>query len=151
MNILLSLISSGAIKWLSILILVSGLVGGAYYQHRKIVDTEKQLALQQYNINQLEQNVKDKELFIEQQQTIFKNRDEEVEKNVKDKELYIRKMEEISIDKSKIINDLYNQNDALSEKAKEIEIIIEKDKATGKDRESSEILKDTFRELENMK
>jgi hypothetical protein len=126
MNILLSLISSGAIKWLSILILVSGLVGGAYYQHRKIVDTEKQLALQQYNINQLEQNVKDKEL-------------------------YIRKMEEISIDKSKIINDLYNQNDALSEKAKEIEIIIEKDKATGKDRESSEILKDTFRELENMK
>ena len=126
MNILLSLISSGAIKWLSILILVSGLVGGAYYQHRKIVDTEKQLALQQYNINQLEQNVKDKDL-------------------------YIKKMEEISIDKSKIINDLYKQNDALSNKAKDIEIIIEKDKANGKDRESSEILKDTFRELENMK
>ncbi len=126
MNILLSLISSGAIKWLSILILVSGLVGGAYHQHRKIVDNEKQLALQQYNINQLEQNVKSKDLYIKQ-------------------------MEEISIDKSNIINDLYVQNDALSEKAKNIEIIIEKDKATGKDRESSDILKNTFRELENMK
>ena len=126
MNILLSLISSGAIKWLSILILVSGLVGGVYMQHRKIVDNEKQLALQQYNINQLEQNVKSKDLYIKQ-------------------------MEEISIDKSNIINDLYNQNDALSNKAKDIEIIIEKDKATGKDRDSSEILKDTFRELENMK
>lgn len=126
MNILLSLISSGALKWLSILILFFGLIGGAYHQHRKIVETEKQLALQQYNINQLEQNVKDKNA-------------------------YIQKMEEISKHKSDIINDLYKTNDNLSNKAKDIEIVIERDKATGKDRDSSELLKDTFRELENMK
>ena len=126
MNILLSLISSGAIKWLSILILIFGLIGGAYQQHRKIVENEKLIALQQYNINQLEQNVKDKNA-------------------------YIQKMEEISKSKSAIINDLYKKNDALSEKAKDIEIVIERDKATGKDRDSSDLLKDTFRELENMK
>ena len=126
MNILLSLISSGAIKWLSILILIFGLIGGAYHQHRKIVENEKLIALQQYNINQLEQNVKDKNA-------------------------YIQKMEEISKNKSIIINDLYKKNDALSEKAKNIEIVIEKDKVTGKDRDSSGLLKDTFRELENMK
>ena len=124
MNILLSLISSGAIKWLSILILIFGLIGGAYQQHRKIVENEKLIALQQYNINQLEQNVKDKNA-------------------------YIQKMEEISKSKSAIINDLYKKNDALSEKAKDIEIVIERDKATGKDRDSSDLLKDTFRELEN--
>ena len=126
MNILLSLISSGAIKWLSILILIFGLIGGAYQQHRKIVENEKLIALQQYNINQLEQNVKDKNA-------------------------YIQKMEEISKSKSAIINDLYKKNDALSEKAKDIEIVIERDKATGKDRDSSDLLKDTFRELENLK
>ncbi len=60
-------------------------------------------------------------------------------------------MEEISKHKSDIINDLYKTNDNLSNKAKDIEIVIERDKATGKDRESSELLKDTFRELENMK
>jgi hypothetical protein len=126
MNILLSLISSGAIKWLSILILIFGLIGGAYQQHRKIVENEKLIALQQYNINQLEQNVKDKDT-------------------------YIQKMKEISKHKSDIINDLYRKNDDLSNKAKDIEIVIERDKATGKDRDSSELLKNTFRELENMK
>lgn len=126
MSVLLSLISSGALKWLSILILVFGLIGGVYHQHRKIVENEKLIALQQYNINQLNQNVKDKDTYIKQ-------------------------MEEISIHKSEIINDLYRQNDALSNKSKEIEIVIEKDKAAGKDRESSELLKNTFRELRNMK
>ena len=109
MNILLSLISSGAIKWMSILILVGGLITGLYMKHRQIVDLEKQVALQQYNINQLEQNVKDKDT-------------------------YIQKMEEISKHKSDIINDLYKQNDDLNEKTKQIEIIIEKEKATGGDR-----------------
>lgn len=126
MNILLSLITSGAVKWLSILILVFGLIGGIYIKHRQIVDKEKQIALQEYNIRQLEQNVKDK--------------DE-----------YIRKMEEISNHKSEIINELYREKDSLEQQSKKIEVIIEKEKTLGHDRESSKILKDTFRELENMK
>lgn len=125
MPILLSLISSGAIKWLSILILVFGLIAGVYSKHRQIVDFEKQAALQEYNIRQLEQNVKDKELFIKQ-------------------------MEEINLHKSEIISELYRSIDDLESKTKEVEIIIEKNKAQGNDRESSKVLKDTFKELEKL-
>ena len=122
MNILLSLISSGALKWLSILILVGGLVSGLYMKHRQIVNLEKQVALQQYNINQLEQNVKDKELFIEQQQTIFKNRDEAVEK-------------------------LESQKQALENKLKAFESHIDVEVGKGNDRPSSDILKETIKRL----
>ena len=122
MNILLSLISSGAIKWLSILILVGGLVSGLYMKHRQIVDLEKQVALQQYNINQLEQNVKDKQLFIEQQQAIFKNRDEEEQR-------------------------LESQKQALENKLRAIESQIDEEVGKGHDRSSSDILKNTVKEL----
>jgi predicted Holliday junction resolvase-like endonuclease len=122
MNILLSLISSGALKWLSILILVGGLVSGLYMKHRQIVNLEKQVALQQYNINQLEQNVKDKDLFIEHQQTIFKNRDEAVEK-------------------------LESQKQALENKLKAIESHVDVEVGKGNDRPSSDILKETIKRL----
>jgi uncharacterized protein HemX len=122
MNILLSLISSGAIKWLSILILVGGLVSGLYMKHRQIVNLEKEVALQQYNINQLKQNVKEKELFIEQQQSIFKNRDEEIEK-------------------------LESQKQALENKLKATESQIDVEVGKGNDRPSSDILKETIKRL----
>jgi SMC interacting uncharacterized protein involved in chromosome segregation len=122
MNILLSLISSGAIKWLSILILVGGLVTGLYTKHRQIVNLEKQVALQQYNINQLEQNVKDKELFIENLGIISKNKDE-------------------------IISSLNKQKEELDSKLKEIESAIDVEVGKGNDRSSSDILKNTIREL----
>ena len=122
MNILLSLISSGAIKWLSILILVGGLVTGLYTKHRQIVNLEKQVALQQYNINQLEQNVKDKELFIENLGIISKNKDE-------------------------IISSLNKQKEELDSKLKQIESAIDVEVGKGNDRSSSDILKNTIREL----
>lgn len=122
MNILLSLISSGAIKWLSILILVGGLVSGLYMKHRQIVDLEKQVALQQYNIKQLELNVKEKQIFIDQQQAIFKNRDEEVDL-------------------------LEKQKQALENKLKAIESEIDVEVGKGNDRPSSDILKETIRKL----
>lgn len=122
MNILLSLISSGAIKWLSILILVAGLVGGLYMKHRQIVDLEKQVALQQYNINQLEQNVKDKEKFIQEMQDISKNKDD-------------------------IISNLEKQKETLDKKLKSIESDIDVEVGKGNDRESSNILKNTIRKL----
>lgn len=123
MNILLSLITSGGIKWLSILILVGGLISGLYMKHRQIVDLEKQVALQQYNINQLELNVKEKQIFIEQQQAIFKDRDEEISK-------------------------LENQRTALENKLKAIESDIDVEVGKGNDRPSSDILKETIRKLE---
>lgn len=125
-SILLSLISSGLVKWSSIILIIFGLSFGLYFQHRQIVSIEREKALIEYNAKQLEQSIKDKDAYLKQ-------------------------MEDISRHKSEIINDLYNQKDILEQKAKDIEIIIEREKTLGNDRESSKILKDTFKELENMK
>lgn len=122
MNILLSLITSGGIKWLSILILVGGLVSGLYMKHRQIVDLEKQVALQQYNINQLQQNVKDKQLFIDHQLAIAKDKDD-------------------------IITSLQKQRETLDQKLKSIESNIDTEVGKGHDRSSSDILKNTIKEL----
>jgi uncharacterized protein HemX len=122
MNFLISFFASGGMKWLSILIIVAGLAGGLYSKHRQIVDLEKQTALQAYNIKQLQQSIKDKDLFIEQQQAIFKNRDEEVAK-------------------------LEIQKQALENKLKTIESQIDVEIGKGNDRPSSDILKNTIKEL----
>ena len=122
MNFLISFFASGGMKWLSILIIVAGLAGGLYSKHRQIVDLEKQTALQAYNIKQLQQSIKDKDLFIEQQQAIFKNRDEEVAK-------------------------LEIQKQALENKLKTIESRIDVEVGKGNDRPSSDILKNTIKEL----
>jgi len=123
MNILLSLITSGGIKWLSILILVVGLVSGLYMKHRQIVDLEKQVALQQYNINQLQENIKLKNLFIDQQLSISKNKDE-------------------------AISSLQKQREILDNKLKTIETDIDVEVGKGNDRSSSNILKETIRKLQ---
>ena len=95
---------------------------GLYTKHRQIVDLEKQSALQQYNINQLQQNVKDKDL-------------------------YIQKMEEINKSKNKIVSDLYVERDKLEKKLKDIESSIDIEVGKGNDRPSSNILKETIRKL----
>jgi uncharacterized protein HemX len=122
MELFISLVSSGSIKWLSILIIVAGLAGGLYSKHRQIVELEKQTALQEYNIKQLEQSLKDKEKFIEQQQTISKNKDEAITK-------------------------LQNQKAALDNKLKTIESAIDVEVGKGNDRSSSDILKETIKRL----
>ena len=123
MNILLSLITSGGVKWLSILIIVAGLAGGLYSKHRQIVDQEKQIALQQYNIKQLEQSLKDRDTLLEQLQTISKNKDEAIAK-------------------------LQKQREALDSKLKTIESDIDVEVGKGNDRSSSDILKETIRKLD---
>jgi len=122
MQLLISLLTSGNIKWMTILLITAGLSTGLYFKHRQIVDNEKQIALQEYNIRQLQQSIKDKDLFIEQQQTIFKNRDEEVAK-------------------------LETQKQALENKLKTIESHIDVEVGKGHDRPSSDILKNTIKEL----
>lgn len=122
MNILLSFITSGGIKWLTILILVAGLAGGLYMKHRQIVELEKRVALQQYNITQLEQNVKD---------------------NAE----YVRKLEELNNYKGKIVADLYRERDSLEEKMRGLEEEINRNITAGHDRQSSKVLKDLFKAL----
>ena len=122
MNILLSFITSGGIKWLTILILVAGLAGGLYMKHRQIVELEKQAALQQYNITQLEQNIKD---------------------NAE----YVRKLEELNNHKGQIVANLYKERDSLEEKMRGLEEEINRNITSGHDRQSSKVLKDLFRAL----
>jgi peptidoglycan hydrolase CwlO-like protein len=125
-TILLSLISSGALKWISILVLVFGLVGGMYSKHRQIVDQEKQIALQQYNIKQLEQTVKDRDRYIGEVEDLYRSRSERV-------------------------NELLLENKELEKKLEAINTQIDKHVGAGRDKESSQILKDTIRSLGEMK
>ena len=123
---LLSLITSGSIKWLSILVIVAGLAGGLYMKHREIVNNEKQIALQQYNIKQLEQTIKDRDAYIEE-------------------------IENVNRARSEAINGLSQKNKELEKKLESVVSQIDKHVGAGRDRESSQILKDTIRSLEEMK
>jgi peptidoglycan hydrolase CwlO-like protein len=125
-TILLSLISSGALKWISILVLVFGLVGGMYSKHRQIVDQEKQIALQQYNIKQLEQTIKDRDRYIGEVEDLYRSRSER-------------------------INELLLENKELEKKLEAINTQIDKHVGAGRDKESSQILKDTIKSLGEMK
>ena len=125
-TILLSFITSGGIKWVSILLLVSGLVTGLYMKHRQIVENEKQIALQQYNINQLEQTIKDRDAYIDE-------------------------IEDISRSRAERVNGLIEKNKQLENKLQSVVSEIDKHVGAGHDRESSQILKDTIKSLEQMK
>lgn len=119
---LITFFTSGGAKWLAILILITGLSIFAYNKHRSVVELEKQNALQEYNVTQLKQTIKDKELFIQQ-------------------------MEDISNHKSKIVAELYIERDKLEHKLDKVFSIIDKDVAAGHDRPSSKVLKDAFKAL----
>lgn len=120
---LLTLLTSGSIKWIAIVSIFISLAFGLYSKHNQIVELEKAKATYEYSINQLKQNVKDQQSFIDI-------------------------MNKISLSKSNIIADLYIQKDKLEEKTKQIEIVIENHKSLGHDRPSSKILQDTFRALQ---
>lgn len=126
MPFILSLISSGAIKWIAILIIVGLLGGSLYMKHREIVNLEKETALQAYNINQLQQNLKDKMLHLEQ-------------------------MAEINKHKSEIVAQLYIERDNLESQLRDVDAKINQHVGAGRDRQSSQILKDTFKALGEMK
>ena len=125
-TILLSLITSGSIKWISILVIVAGLAGGLYMKHREIVNNEKQIALQQYNIKQLEQTIKDRDA-------------------------YINEIENVNRTRSEAVNNLLQKNKELEKKLESVVSQIDKHVGAGNDRESSQILKDTIKSLEELK
>lgn len=125
-TILLSLITSGSIKWLSILVIIAGLAGGLYMKHREIVNNEKQIALQQYNIKQLEQTIKDRDAYIEE-------------------------IENIARARAETVNGLRQKTKDLEDKLQSVVSNIDKEVGAGHDRESSQILKDTIKSLEQMK
>lgn len=126
MQFLLSLITSGGLKWIIILIIVGLLGGSLYMKHREIVNLEKETALQAYNINQLQQNLKDQLLHLQQ-------------------------MVELNKHKSEIVAQLYIERDNLESQLKNVDAKINQHVGAGHDKQSSQILKDTFKSLGEMK
>lgn len=124
--LLISLIASGGLKWIIILILVVGLVVGLYLKHRKIVNSEREIALLQYNLNQSRQNLIDKDR-------------------------YISELEDINKEKSQLVADLYSQRENRQETVDRVNQNIDQAVGAGKDKEASSILKDVFKELGEMK
>jgi septal ring factor EnvC (AmiA/AmiB activator) len=122
MDIVLSLLTSGGIKYIAILALV--LVGGTYFyvSYKNYGELQRQLAQYEYNIRQLEQVVKDKEKFIEQ-------------------------LNQINKDKDEAVSLLEKQRTELDNKLKDIESGIDIEIGKGNDKPSSIILKETFRKL----
>lgn len=125
-SFLVSFFTAGGFKWLAILMIVFGLATSLYLKHRQIVDLERDTALQKFTIDQLQQNVRNKDIYIQQ-------------------------MEDISTNKSEILAKLYIERDRLEEQLQKIEASINQHVGAGHDKQSSQILKDTIRMLGDMK
>ena len=71
MEILLSLITSGSMTYIVILLLVFGIVITLYKMHMNSLNNEVERATQKNIIKQLEQNVKDKDLQLQNTQELM--------------------------------------------------------------------------------
>jgi len=118
MEILLSLITSGSMTYIVILLLVFGIVITLYKLHMNSLNNEVERATQKNIIYQLEQNVKDKDLLLQQ-------------------------MRELDKKKSENIVNLLTERSEIEAKMKQLELEIE----TGKDRPASKLLKDVLKGL----
>lgn len=118
MEILLSLIASGSVKYIVILALAVGLGVAIFKIHLNALDAERQRALDQNTINDLLAMVKQKEQERATMQEIYEKR-------------------------SDYVNQLINEQNALQEKLKQIEIDLEKKLSAP----ASNVLKDLFKSL----
>jgi hypothetical protein len=118
MEILLSLIASGSVKYIVILALAVGLGVAIFKIHLNALDAERQRALDQNTINDLLTMVKQKEQERATMQEIYEKR-------------------------SEYVNQLINEQNALQEKLKQLEIDLEKKPSTP----ASNVLKDLFKSL----
>lgn len=123
-SFVLTFLTSTASRYFFIFILIV-MAGYAFYlSNNRRIELEKQKAIFEYNINQLKQTIKDKDDQL-------------------------NKLTDITNSKSEIVNNLIKQKDDLENKMKDLEIDIERQAASGKDRPSSDILKNLFRKLGN--
>lgn len=118
MEILLSLIASGSIKYIVILVLAFSLGIAIFKIHLNAIDSERQKALDENTIRQLNEIVKQKEQQLQH-------------------------MQEISEKRSEYVNQLIKERNELNEKLRQLEINIEKKLETP----ASDLLKDLFKSL----
>lgn len=122
MGLIFTFLSSSAAKWIAILLSLLFVGGYIFYSANEYANLKKQIAQYEYNINQLNQTLKD-------EQSLRKH------------------IEEMSQTKSDILEKITKERDELESKMKEAEIDIEKEVVKGNDRPSSNILKEVIRKL----
>lgn len=122
MEILLSLITSGSLNYIVILILALGLSIALYKIYINSLDNERTRANQENTIRELNEIVKQKDEMIQQTKEIYEKRNE-------------------------VVNKLLQEREFLEEKIKELEKNIDKKIASGQDRPASNVLKDLFKSL----
>lgn len=122
MEILLSLIASGSVKYIVILALAIGLGVAIFKIHINALDSERQKALDENTINDLLQLIKQKEQERAKMQEIYEKR-------------------------SEYVNQLINEQNALQEKLKKIELDLETKLTTP----ASGYFKDLFKSLGDKK
>jgi DNA-binding NtrC family response regulator len=118
MEILLSLIASGSVKYIVILALAFGLGIAIFRIHINALDAEREKALNENTIRQLNEIVKQKEQQLQQ-------------------------MQEINDKRSEHVNQLIKERNELDEKLKQLEIDLEKKPSAP----ASNVLKDLFKSL----
>ena len=122
MGLIFTFLSSSTAKWIAILLSLVFVGGYIFYSANEYADLKKQIAQYEYNINQLNQTLKD-------EQSLRKH------------------IEEISQAKSDVLQQITKERDELESKMKQVEIDIEKEVVKGNDRPSSNILKEVIRKL----
>lgn len=122
MGLIFTFLSSSAAKWIAILLSLLFVGGYIFYSANEYANLKKQIAQYEYNINQLNQTLKD-------EQSLRKH------------------IEEMSQTKSDILEKITKERDELESKMKEAENDIEKEVVKGNDRPSSNILKEVIRKL----
>ena len=117
-------LSSTASRYLFIFILILAAAYGFHLSNQRRIALEKEQAVYQYNLNQLQQAIKDKEKHIET-------------------------LNKINEDKERIVSDLIQKKDELEARLKQVEDEVNVEVGKGNDRESSSILKNVFKRLGN--
>jgi len=98
MEILLSLITSGSLSYIVMLVMALGIGIALYKIYTDSLDREREKALQETTIRQLELIVKEKDLQIQRMQEIGDKRDEYVQQLVTEREELNNKLKQIEID-----------------------------------------------------
>lgn len=98
MEILLSLITSGSLSYIVMLVMALGVGIAVYKIHTNSLDREREKALQENTIRQLELIVKEKDLQLQRMQEIGNKRDEYVQQLVTEREELNNKLKQVEID-----------------------------------------------------
>lgn len=101
MEILLSLIASGSVKYIVILALAFGLGIAIFRIHINALDAERQKALNENTIRELNEIVKQKEEQLRQQQEIYDKRSEYVNQLISERNDLDHKLKQIELDLEK--------------------------------------------------